>query len=160
MPRVDHCQIGIGAAHPLVHFSFRSFSPAAMYTWKQIFRVVQTIAVPILFSFVINHFASKTKDSGPPPSTFVPILRDIGFVPRKFPVTYRLDSSDFQDYERVQDVTTGAPDTTAVVLNWARFPNVLLITSLLCGPWLDDTISQVYIWNNSPKRYTYEVWKL
>ncbi|KAI0937019.1 hypothetical protein AcV5_005015 [Taiwanofungus camphoratus] len=130
-----------------------------MYTWKQIFRVVQTIAVPILFSFVINHFASKTKDSGPPPSTFVPILRDIGFVPRKFPVTYRLDSSDFQDYERVQDVTTGAPDTTAVVLNWARFPNVLLITSLLCGPWLDDTISQVYIWNNSPKRYTYEDFK-
>ncbi|CAL1694519.1 unnamed protein product [Somion occarium] len=48
------------------------------------------------------------------------------------------------------------PDTTAVILNWSRFPNVRSISSSLCGPWLDTVISEVLIWNNSPRKLSYE----
>ncbi|EIN13887.1 hypothetical protein PUNSTDRAFT_56387 [Punctularia strigosozonata HHB-11173 SS5] len=34
------------------------------------------------------------------------------------------------------------PQVTAVVLNWSRFQNVLLIASLLCSPALDGTIAR------------------
>ena len=44
------------------------------------------------------------------------------------------------------------PTVTAVILNWSRFPNVRLISSLLCGPWLDPVIAEVFVWNNNPKR--------
>lgn len=42
------------------------------------------------------------------------------------------------------------PDTTAVVLNWSRLENMLLIASILCGSWLDQSIAQVFVWNNNP----------
>jgi hypothetical protein len=42
-------------------------------------------------------------------------------------------------------------DTTAVILNWSRFNNVLDIASLLCHPSLNNVIAQVFIWNNNPK---------
>lgn len=48
-------------------------------------------------------------------------------------------------------------DTTAVVLNWSRFPNVRLIASLLCGSWLDGVIAEVFIWNNNPKNLSRKV---
>ncbi|KAH9837249.1 uncharacterized protein C8Q71DRAFT_757421 [Rhodofomes roseus] len=127
----------------------------ASLSWRSVFRAVQTVAVPILLSIVVNYFASQRKPE-PPPALYLPVLKDIGFTPRTYPVTYRLDSVDFHSYERVLNVTTNVPDTTAVILNWARFPNVLLITSLLCGPWLQDTIAGVVIWNNSPRILTYE----
>ncbi|KIP04147.1 hypothetical protein PHLGIDRAFT_205414 [Phlebiopsis gigantea 11061_1 CR5-6] len=56
-------------------------------------------------------------------------------------------------YRRVglpEDIPTARPDTTAVILNWSRFPNVLQISSLLCSPALDGIIAQVFIWNNNP----------
>ena len=43
------------------------------------------------------------------------------------------------------------PDTTAVLLNWSRLDNVILLSSLLCGPWLETVIANVIIWNNNPK---------
>ncbi|KAK0199020.1 hypothetical protein F5146DRAFT_920864 [Armillaria mellea] len=46
----------------------------------------------------------------------------------------------------------GHPDTTAVILNWSRFLNVVKIVSLLCGPSLENTIHTVFVWNNSPNR--------
>ena len=49
------------------------------------------------------------------------------------------------------------PDTTAVVLNWSRLPNVIRIASLLCENTLDDVIASVVVWNNNPKALTYEV---
>ena len=89
------------------------------------------------------------------------MLADIDFVPRTLPVTYRGDISDFDAYQRVSVLhnatTAGKPDVTAVELNWSRFPNVMLIASLLCSPWLEGTIADVFIWNNSPRRLTYEV---
>ncbi|KAK7695026.1 hypothetical protein QCA50_002214 [Cerrena zonata] len=44
------------------------------------------------------------------------------------------------------------PQTTAVILNWSRFENVRLISSLLCGEWLDSVIAEVFIWNNNPQK--------
>ena len=49
------------------------------------------------------------------------------------------------------------PDTTAVVLNWSRLPNVIRIASLLCENTLDDVIASVVVWNNNPMALTYEV---
>ncbi|THH21210.1 hypothetical protein EW146_g300 [Bondarzewia mesenterica] len=48
-----------------------------------------------------------------------------------------------------------SPDTTAVILNWSRFPNVQRITSLFCGPELDGIIKEVIVWNNNPKALSY-----
>ncbi|KAI5836061.1 hypothetical protein K523DRAFT_400368 [Schizophyllum commune Tattone D] len=48
------------------------------------------------------------------------------------------------------------PDTTAVVLNWSRLPNVIRIASLLCENTLDDVIASVVVWNNNPMALTYE----
>jgi hypothetical protein len=43
------------------------------------------------------------------------------------------------------------PDTTAVILNWARLPNVLSLVALLCDPSLEDIIAEIVVWNNSPE---------
>ncbi|KAI0363627.1 hypothetical protein BV20DRAFT_1031042 [Pilatotrama ljubarskyi] len=128
-----------------------------MITRQQIFRALQTVAVPLLLAYVARLFVGERPEQTPP-SLYQPLLADIDFIPRKLPVTYRAEATELQTYERVsvaQNVTRTA-DTTAVVLNWSRFPNVLLIASLLCGPWLDNTIAQVFIWNNHFKRLTYE----
>ncbi|KAI0639935.1 hypothetical protein C8Q77DRAFT_1045439 [Trametes polyzona] len=128
-----------------------------MITLQQIFRVLQTIAVPLLLAYVARQLFPEQAEQTPP-SLYQPLLADIDFVPRTLPVTYLKDVPELGSYERVSIVqnATNAPDTTAVLLNWSRFPNVLLITSLLCGPWLENTIAQVYIWNNSPRKLSYE----
>lgn len=56
-------------------------------------------------------------------------------------------------------IPTAQPDTTAIILNWSRFPNVLQISSLLCSPALDGIIAQVFIWNNSPNPISLDVRK-
>ncbi|KAI0673657.1 hypothetical protein C8Q78DRAFT_1018289 [Trametes maxima] len=130
-----------------------------MITREQIFRAAQTVAVPLLVAYVARQlFPAGEQHEQTPTSLYQPLLADIDFVPRKLPVTYLADVPELDAYERVSTAenATSNPDTTAVILNWSRFPNVLLITSLLCGPWLDDTIAQVYIWNNHPRRITYE----
>ncbi|PFH52235.1 hypothetical protein AMATHDRAFT_140548 [Amanita thiersii Skay4041] len=43
-------------------------------------------------------------------------------------------------------------DTTAIILNWSRLPNVLKIVATLCQPQSENTISQIFIWNNSPHK--------
>ncbi|KZV70959.1 hypothetical protein PENSPDRAFT_578573 [Peniophora sp. CONT] len=47
-------------------------------------------------------------------------------------------------------------DTTAVVLNWSRFPNIRRIANLLCSPELAGVLHTVLIWNNNPKPVSYE----
>ena len=49
------------------------------------------------------------------------------------------------------------PDTTAIVLNWSRLPNVQRIAATLCAPALAGIVAQVFIWNNSPTRISYDV---
>ncbi|KAI0778708.1 hypothetical protein BD413DRAFT_511125 [Trametes elegans] len=131
-----------------------------MITREQFFRALQTIAVPLLLAYVARLLFGDQRGhtSTRPPSLYHPLLADIDFIPRKLPVTYRPAVSELEGYERISVLqnTTGPPDTTAVIVNWSRFPNVLLIASLLCGPWLDNTIAQVFVWNNSPRTLTYE----
>ncbi|EIW63994.1 uncharacterized protein TRAVEDRAFT_157845 [Trametes versicolor FP-101664 SS1] len=129
-----------------------------MITFKQIFRAVQTVAVPLILAYVVRLVWPEQTVEETPASLYRPLLADIDFVPRVLPVTFRADVPELASYERVSVVqnSTGPADTTAVILNWSRFPNVLLITSLLCGPWLDNTIAQVYIWNNHHKPLSYE----
>ncbi|KAI5898188.1 uncharacterized protein SCHCODRAFT_02486599 [Schizophyllum commune H4-8] len=42
------------------------------------------------------------------------------------------------------------PDTTAVVLNWSRLPNVVRIASLLCEHSLDDAIASDFAFTGCP----------
>lgn len=45
---------------------------------------------------------------------------------------------------------TASADTTVIILNWSRLENVLLLSTLLCSTYLQDTVSRVLIWNNNP----------
>ena len=131
-----------------------------MPTREQIWRTFQTVAVPVLLG-LISRPIWPTRPEETPKSPYFPLLTDIGFVPGKPPATYSKNPSDFDTYEHVsvlpEIASAATPNVTAVILNWSRFPNVMLIASLLCGPWLEGTISEVFIWNNSPRQITYEV---
>ncbi|KAK0466356.1 uncharacterized protein EV420DRAFT_1261735 [Desarmillaria tabescens] len=75
-------------------------------------------------------------------------------VAPSFPATY-VESGVNGSFERVgfpDPDPNGHPDTTAVILNWSRFTNVVKIVSLLCGPSLENTIHTVFVWNNSPNQ--------
>ncbi len=132
-----------------------------MITREQFFRAAQTIAVPVLLGLAARYIWGDQLQEQTPPSLYLPLLADIDFAPRKLPVTYRAYIPEFDTYERVSTLPNATaeeiPDVTAVVLNWSRFPNVMLITSLLCAPWLNGTIAEVFIWNNNPRKLTYEV---
>ena len=49
------------------------------------------------------------------------------------------------------------PEISAVILNWSRFQNVVLIVSGFCDPSLQDVITEIVVWNNSPRRISAEV---
>lgn len=59
--------------------------------------------------------------------------------------------------QRVSSVSVSQSylDVTAVILNWSRLPNVVRIVSLLCGPWLEDVIAEIVVWNNNPRGISY-----
>lgn len=46
---------------------------------------------------------------------------------------------------------------SAIILNWSRFQNVVLIVSGLCDPSLRDVIFEIIVWNNSPREISTEV---
>lgn len=75
-------------------------------------------------------------------------------------VSQAVGQDSAQSYEplpHVQALTSGA-DTTVVLLNWSRLPNVKTLVSLLCGPSLDDIVAEVFVWNNNPNvTLSYEV---
>lgn len=48
---------------------------------------------------------------------------------------------------------------SAVILNWSRFRNFVLIVSSMCDPSLRDVISEIIVWNNSPQGISAEVSK-
>ena len=49
------------------------------------------------------------------------------------------------------------PGVSAIILNWSRFRNVVLIVSGFCDPILQDVIAEIVVWNNSPRRISAEV---
>ena len=46
---------------------------------------------------------------------------------------------------------------SAIILNWSRFQNVVLIVSGLCDPRLQGVIAEIVVWNNSPRNISPEV---
>ncbi|KAF9041843.1 hypothetical protein BDZ89DRAFT_1060209, partial [Hymenopellis radicata] len=69
-----------------------------------------------------------------------------------FPTSFLFSPGDDSLYRRVGGHTTNrTADTTAVVLNWSRFQNVVEITALFCDPSLEHTLHTVVVWNNNPK---------
>jgi hypothetical protein len=54
--------------------------------------------------------------------------------------------------------TVSTPDTTAIILNWSRLPNVVRIVNVLCDKSLENTIATVLVWNNSPRELTETVY--
>lgn len=65
---------------------------------------------------------------------------------RDLPATYL----NAKSYARVNSRPRGSPDTTAIILNWSRLPNVIRIVRLLCSARLEHTIKEVVVWNNNP----------
>lgn len=90
------------------------------------------------------------------------ILNDLRLPTRTFPLSFIETSTTGTHGFRVGLPTSKPrlPNVTAIILNWSRLDNVIRIASLLCGPWLDDTISEVYVWNNSPQKLSKEVGQL
>ncbi|KIK77618.1 hypothetical protein PAXRUDRAFT_166258 [Paxillus rubicundulus Ve08.2h10] len=86
------------------------------------------------------------------------ILNDLGLPLHTFPPTFAKTSSNSPGLRVVPlaPAPKWPPDVTAIILNWSRLDNVIRIVSLLCGSWLDDTIAEVYVWNNSPQELSKE----
>ncbi|KAJ3929749.1 MAG: hypothetical protein NXY57DRAFT_1049860 [Lentinula lateritia] len=68
-------------------------------------------------------------------------------VPQEFPVDSALLS--FSPSKQTAD-------TTAVILNWSRFPNVVRIVSLLCHPKLENTLANRLQITNSPSNLYFQ----
>lgn len=108
--------------------------------------------VPVVFTINLSAMA--------PVSTIDAILSNLRLPSRTFPFTFTESSTTDPRGIRVGLPTSKPlkpPNVTAIVLNWSRLDNVIRIASLLCGPWLDDTIAEVYVWNNSPRKLSKEV---
>jgi hypothetical protein len=52
---------------------------------------------------------------------------------------------------------TQPADTTAIILNWSRLPNVVRIVDALCDQSLENTIVTILVWNNNPRALSQEV---
>jgi hypothetical protein len=121
--------------------------------------VFAALVLAFLFAYLLRdtNKSSRTVTQGP---GFVEALQEYG-IPLKRPLTFVNDTvSHFEPLnwpEFPRNTASEHPQVTAVVLNWSRFENVLLITSLLCQSWLYGVIAKVVIWNNSPNKIYYKV---
>lgn len=60
------------------------------------------------------------------------------------------------NYRRPELKLPESPDTTAVILNWSRLPNVVQLVKIMCSS-LQDTFAQIFVWNNNPQPLNFEV---
>lgn len=60
------------------------------------------------------------------------------------------------NYRRPELKLPELPDTTAVILNWSRLPNVVQLVKIMCSS-LQDTFAQIFVWNNNPQPLNFEV---
>lgn len=95
------------------------------------------------------------------------VLADLGQTPwdnlaspsRPLAASFLVGANRSSNVQRVSLVSASQsyPDVTAVVLNWSRLPNVVRIVGLLCGPWLEDVVAEIVVWNNNPREISYQV---
>ncbi|TDL28081.1 hypothetical protein BD410DRAFT_835322 [Rickenella mellea] len=66
--------------------------------------------------------------------------------------SYRVNSRRDHSFEVLSSSKADPPipDATAIILNWSRPQNVVLIASVLCRSSLDGIIAEVFVWNNNP----------
>lgn len=66
---------------------------------------------------------------------------------------------EYQDLDSVRTPWSGDEKSgvSAIILNWSRFRNVVLIVSGFCDPRLQDVIAEIVVWNNSPRKISAEV---
>jgi hypothetical protein len=65
-------------------------------------------------------------------------------------------SNRAEEYSELGFETPWPPDTTVVILNWSRLPNVIHLARIMCSS-LQDTVMEVFVWNNNPTALTQEV---
>lgn len=126
-------------------------TPARALLWH-------AITLPILIAVLYKVFSPTTSLDSPPT-----ILEDHEIFSLVLPATYTHPTADAVQYARIPashlNATPDASraDTTAVILNWSRLPNVRALAALLCDAALVDIIARVVIWNNSPRALRAEV---
>jgi len=103
-----------------------------MYVTYAVRRLFQaTISISLLAFYVdITRYTGLQLDSGPQWRATYTTQRDRHYFKPRFKHPW-------------------SPDTTAVILNWSRFSNVVQLTKVMCGS-LQDTLAEVFIWNNNP----------
>ncbi|KAF9469794.1 hypothetical protein BDZ94DRAFT_1243274 [Collybia nuda] len=103
-----------------------------------------TTAVIIIFALGIDHYRKKgfSRVSGGPP-----VSLEASYVAHHDAALERIS---FYPHTRQK------ADTTAVVLNWSRLPNVVRIVEQLCDQSLEHTIAAILVWNNSPRALSQE----
>ncbi|KAI0314766.1 hypothetical protein OF83DRAFT_1135307 [Amylostereum chailletii] len=121
--------------------------------------LVPALAFALLVGSIWSHNIDRTTCADPSLlSTQTPLLQ-IETASRSPPVSYNPSSPDSAHHSSIPGRLTAPhpsqPDTTAVVLNWSRFPNVRRIVALLCSPELSGTIAQIVVWNNNPIPFSY-----
>ena len=76
-------------------------------------------------------------------------------------VTFRTvyDGVEYRAIDSVRTPWSGDEKSrvSAIILNWSRFRNVVLIVSGLCDPRLQGVIAEIVVWNNSPQKISAEV---
>ncbi|KAH7886036.1 hypothetical protein F5I97DRAFT_1877220 [Phlebopus sp. FC_14] len=131
------------------------FASLCMLRYYGLFAILLAI-VSLLFSDQL----SAIRRSGPTSREEDALSNTSGLVLplRTLPATFLKDNANSSLRVRATRLLTShrIPDVTAIVLNWSRLHNVIRIASLLCEPWLDDTVAEVLIWNNSPHKLSYE----
>lgn len=103
-----------------------------------------TVTVTIILAFGIDRYRKSRIEQFDGPR--VPLRAS--YVPDDNNVSERISF-----YPRSPQIA----DTTAVILNWSRLPNVVRIVGQLCDQSLDNTIATIVVWNNSPRTLSQEV---
>lgn len=71
--------------------------------------------------------------------------------PTSIPTTFTARTPSSLNYLHIPPLGgRHTPDTTVVILNWSRLQNVILLSAAFCGPWLNDVVAELFIWNNNP----------
>ncbi|KAG1828448.1 hypothetical protein EV424DRAFT_541866 [Suillus variegatus] len=117
-----------------------------------IFRCLLT-ACAVLFGV---HLLSRQRTHVPADSDQTP-WEGLASTSRPLAASFLVGTNRSSNAQRASSVSVSRsyPDVTAVILNWSRLPNVVQIVSLLCGPWLEDVIAEIVVWNNNPKEIAY-----
>jgi hypothetical protein len=129
---------------------------------------LNNLTLPIMYNSQV--FCNKFSFSAIVIVIFAIVIELVGFLDWEPVRNQKTHASEFtppsylSDYDvtlqrlSIRPPATPTPDTTAVILNWSRLPNVVRIANVLCDKSLENTIATVLVWNNSPQELTEKVY--